>query len=187
MKVPEPEPSRHALVIAVQDYDKELKPRSKRLQHVKFGPLETTSNDAKMMEQVGVTMGSAHVYPQSLNMYKQEHSSNTVRTRRLQELESLEFNVSRKENLSAQGILTSVERFVYGACARQESLEDEQHSTGNYNQVRLATIISFNSAAEPLYVGNLHIETIVSQVYLLEMLAAHIPARHLRVFKLPCF
>lgn len=69
MNVPAPDPRRHALVISVQDYDTELKPRSKRLQHVTFGKLKTTSNDAKMMEQVGVKMGSAHVYPQSLNMH----------------------------------------------------------------------------------------------------------------------
>lgn len=56
MKV-EPDPGRHALLIAVQDYGEDVVSRCKGLEGTCFRPLETACTDAKMMEQAGLYLG----------------------------------------------------------------------------------------------------------------------------------
>lgn len=48
----DPLPDRHALLIAVQDYDPSEQSKSKGLNGRSFKPLSTPRTDAKIMEQV---------------------------------------------------------------------------------------------------------------------------------------
>jgi hypothetical protein len=57
MKV-EPDPGRHALLVAIESYNPTVKSRCKALEGTTFGPLKTTCTDAKIMDQVRI-----HLFP----------------------------------------------------------------------------------------------------------------------------